>query len=48
MKTTKEAYNSGKDCAINGADEVNCYFTNFATKELMESWNEGYKKFKKG
>lgn len=37
----KEAYEYGKDYAINGANTTNCNCGIFATKELKEAWEEG-------
>ena len=37
----KTAFEMGKDYAKNGADEINCNFRCFATKELLDAWTKG-------
>ena len=39
-------YRMGKDCAINGANETNCHFAIFATKEKTKAWERGNKEAK--
>ena len=41
--TKEEAYLLGRDCSINGADQVNCNFKIFETEELKNAWEEGNK-----
>jgi hypothetical protein len=36
-----EAYEAGKDCAVNGANTTNCHFTHFATPALTKAWEQG-------
>jgi len=40
--TKKQAYDSGRDCAKNGANTTNCHFTLFANPELTREWQKGY------
>lgn len=35
------AYEMGKDCAINGANETNCHFSIFSTPENTKAWEKG-------
>ena len=39
---TKE-YRAGFDCGINGANQVNCNFRLFATREQTKEWERGKK-----
>ena len=41
MKEEKHAYLMGKDCAKNGANEVNCSFRIFSTPEKTKAWEKG-------
>lgn len=45
MKETM-AYDLGLDCAVNGANTVNCYFKIFRTPNLKDAWQRGYDKGK--
>lgn len=40
-KTEDEAFRAGYDCAVNGADTVNCHFRFFATPDLTRAWENG-------
>ena len=43
-KYSKEhAYKMGKDCAVNGANTINCDFAIFALKENTRAWEQGKK-----
>ncbi len=42
----REAYDWGKDCAINGANKVNCNFKIFSSPELTKAWESGKKENK--
>lgn len=35
------SYEAGQDYAANGANEENCHFSFFATKEMKEDWERG-------
>jgi len=35
------AYQMGWDCEINGANEDNCHFSIFSSKENAAAWNSG-------
>lgn len=37
----KEAYKRGYDCGINGANETNCLFSIFSSKENTKAWEQG-------
>lgn len=39
--TIEKAYTLGTDCAINGADTVNCHFSIFSKPEFTRAWEEG-------
>jgi hypothetical protein len=39
----KAAYCTGRDCALNGANTMNCHFSYFARPELTRAWEEGKK-----
>lgn len=39
----EHAYNMGYDCAINGADDINCHFSIFSTTENTKAWANGKK-----
>lgn len=39
----KEAYEAGKDKALNGANTENCNMSHFRTKEQMRAWELGTK-----
>ena len=41
--TEIEAYGAGFDCGQNGADNRNCHFAFFGTKELTAAWERGNK-----
>lgn len=41
MRTETEAYQMGRDCALNGANTTNCHFTLFATPHLTAAWERG-------
>ncbi len=43
-----EAYKHGYDCGINGANETNCHFSIFASKENTKAWERGKKAALKG
>ena len=37
----REAYEAGLDKHKNGANEINCNFRHFATKEQTKAWEQG-------
>lgn len=37
----QEAYDSGVDCAKNGANTKNCNFIIFSSPEMSKAWQEG-------
>jgi ribosome modulation factor len=41
LPTLEEAYRMGRDYALNGANEENCHFRQFATPEHLRAWEEG-------
>lgn len=41
LPSTDYAYQMGYDYSRHGASEVNCFFTLFATPELLRAWEEG-------
>lgn len=40
-KTEEEAYEAGRDSALNGPNESNCHFAFFAAPELTAAWERG-------
>lgn len=40
----KICYAMGYDAAVNGADEKNCHFSLFSTKENTAAWEAGNRK----
>ena len=38
---TKKAYEAGKDCALNGANQENCDFRIFSSPEKTKAWENG-------
>jgi hypothetical protein len=42
-KSLQDAYEAGKDCAINGPTETNCHFSLFASEEMTKEWERGKK-----
>ena len=41
MDDIQEAYEAGRDCAINGANTTNCHIRHFAARELTDAWEKG-------
>lgn len=41
LPTLDYAYQMGYDYGRHGPSEVNCFFTLFATPELLRAWEEG-------
>lgn len=39
--TIEEAYEYGKDYALNGANTTNCNYRIFATQQLKKAWEKG-------
>lgn len=37
----KTAYDAGYDCGLHGANNFNCHFKWFRTKESMQEWERG-------
>jgi len=45
-RTPEEAEKAGYDCGMHGARGENCHFKYFATVELKEAWERGYREAK--
>lgn len=41
MSRPVSAYDLGRDCALHGANTVNCHFTIFASREQTTEWERG-------
>ena len=39
--STAEAFEAGRDFAVNGPNETNCNYRHFATRELKDAWEKG-------
>lgn len=39
----EEAYSYGFDCEVNGANQTNCHFSIFSSKENTKAWEQGKK-----
>ena len=39
--TEKEAFEAGKDSALNGADQENCHYSFFESSALADAWERG-------
>lgn len=39
----KKCYEMGFDAGLNGANEENCHFSLFATREMTDAWTQGTK-----
>jgi len=37
----EQAFEMGKDCAINGANTTNCHFSIFSKPEFTKAWEDG-------
>ncbi len=40
-QSTKEAFEAGRDFAVNGPNQTNCNYRHFATRELKDAWTNG-------
>jgi len=43
---TEHARKMGADYHANGPNQINCHFTLFATRELSQAWEQGFKEAK--
>lgn len=41
--TEQQAYEAGKDCAVNGPNTSNCHFRYFSSPEKTKAWEKGSK-----
>lgn len=44
--SSKRAYEHGKDCGLNGANQTNCHFSIFSSKTNTATWERGKREAK--